>query len=53
MLGEKLSHTWFNRSSIKKIRKNNVKLKYTGKDILIVLKINLNLSNILNKIEKS
>ena len=43
----------YNRSSIKEIRKNNVKLKYTGKDILIVLKINLNLSNILNKIEKS
>ena len=57
MLGEKLSHTWlhcvrkcdFNRSSIKEIKKHNVKLKNTGKGILIVLKINLKLSNILNK----
>ena len=39
----------FNSSSIKEIRKNNVKLKNIGKDILIVLKINLKLSNILNK----
>ena len=39
----------FNRSSIKEIRKNNVKLKNTGKGILIVSKINLKLSNILNK----
>ena len=57
MLGEKLSHTWlhcvrkcdFSRSSIKEIKKHNVKLKNTGKGILIVLKINLKLSNILNK----
>ena len=39
----------FSRSSIKEIRKNNVKLKNTGKGILIVSKINLKLSNILNK----
>ena len=31
------------------MRKNNVKLKNTGKSILIALKINLKLSNILNK----
>ena len=57
MLGEKLSHTWlycvrkcdFSRSSIKEIKKHNVKSKNTGKGILIVLKINLKLSNILNK----
>ena len=39
----------FNRSSIKEISKNNVESKNTGKGILIVLKINLKLSNILNK----
>ena len=39
----------FNCSSIQEIRKSNVKLKNSGKGILIVLKIDLKLSNILNK----